>query len=78
MSSHDDERLGLVAAIRQLPVTQREATALHYLADLSINQVAEATGAAVGTVKARLSRGRAALAVLLNELADRTQEARHG
>lgn len=64
----DDERLSIVAALRRLPVAQREAIALYYLADLPINQVAEATGAAVGTVKALLSRGRAALAVLLNEL----------
>lgn len=74
----DDERLALVAALRQLPFAQREAIALHYLADLSINQVAEATESPVGTVKARLSRGRAALAVLLSELPDKTPEAHHG
>nr|MBA2477323.1 SigE family RNA polymerase sigma factor [Sporichthyaceae bacterium] len=38
---------------------------LHHLCDLSVHQVAEAVGAPVGTVKARLSRGRAALAILL-------------
>lgn len=74
----DDERLALVAALRQLPFAQREAIALHYLADLSINKVAEATESPVGTVKARLSRGRAALAVLLSELPDKTPEAHHG
>lgn len=74
----DEDRLTLVAALRQLPAAQREAIALHYLADLPINQVAEATGAAVGTVKARLSRGRAALAALLADLPERTAEARHG
>lgn len=44
---------------------QREAIALHHLCDLSVHQVAEAVGAPVGTVKARLSRGRASLAILL-------------
>jgi RNA polymerase sigma-70 factor (ECF subfamily) len=38
------------------------AIVLHHLCDLSVEQVASETGAPVGTVKARLSRGRAALA----------------
>lgn len=73
----DDERLALMAAIRRLPTAQREAIALHYLADLPIHEVAEAIGSPVGTVKARLSRGRAALAVLLADLPDSSVEARH-
>ncbi|OIK02820.1 RNA polymerase [Streptomyces sp. MUSC 14] len=52
----------LVAALRRLPEAQRMALVLHHLCDLSIEQVASETGAPVGTVKARLSRGRAALA----------------
>ncbi len=59
------ERLALVQALRGLPAAQREALALHYLADLSVQQVAETLGVPAGTVKARLSRGRAALAELL-------------
>ena len=51
--------------MRQFPTEQREAIALFHLCDLSVEQVAEAVGAPVGTVKARLSRGRAALAILL-------------
>jgi RNA polymerase sigma-70 factor (ECF subfamily) len=74
----DDERLALMAAMRQLPSAQREAIALHYLADLPIGEVATATGATVGTVKSRLSRGRAALAVLLADLPDSSEEARRG
>ena len=69
-ASYDDlpeERLALLAALRRLPAAQREAIALHHLADLPVHEVAEAVGAPVGTVKARLSRGRAALAVLLDE-----------
>ena len=67
-----------MAALRQLPAAQREAIALHYLADLPINEVAAATGVPVGTVKARLSRGRAALAVLLADTPDTSEGVRHG
>ncbi|EGG47124.1 RNA polymerase ECF-subfamily sigma factor [Streptomyces griseoaurantiacus M045] len=56
------ERAALVAALRELPESQRMAIVLHHLCDLSVEQVASETGAPVGTVKARLSRGRAALA----------------
>ncbi|RPE42902.1 RNA polymerase sigma-70 factor (ECF subfamily) [Streptomyces sp. Ag109_O5-1] len=56
------EHTALVAALRKLPQAQRLAIVLHHLCDLSVEQVASETGAPVGTVKARLSRGRAALA----------------
>ncbi|MFJ4829510.1 SigE family RNA polymerase sigma factor [Streptomyces sp. NPDC088747] len=56
------ERATLVAALRTLPEPQRMALVLHHLCDLSVEEVASETGAPVGTVKARLSRGRAALA----------------
>ena len=62
-----EDRLALLAALRRLPAAQREAIALHHLADLPVHEVAEAVGAPVGTVKARLARGRAALAELLSE-----------
>lgn len=62
-----EDRVSLLAALRRLPAAQREAIALHHLAELPVHEVAEAVGAPVGTVKARLSRGRAALAVLLSE-----------
>lgn len=60
-----DDRLALMAALRRLPATQREAIALHHLADLPVAEVARTLGVPEGTVKARLARGRAALAVLL-------------
>ncbi|WP_109508211.1 RNA polymerase sigma factor [Nocardioides speluncae] len=72
-----DDRLVLVAAMQRLPAGQREALALHYLADLPINEVAAATGVAVGTVKARLSRGRQALAALLDSTSRAMKEDRH-
>ena len=57
----------LVAALRRLPEAQRRAIVLHHLCDLSVEQVAHETGSPVGTVKARLSRGRAALAQLMTD-----------
>jgi RNA polymerase sigma-70 factor (ECF subfamily) len=60
-----EEHLALMAALRSLPLNQREAIALHHLADLPVAEVALTLGVPEGTVKARLSRGRAALAELL-------------
>lgn len=56
------DRVTAVAAIALLPENQRRAVVLHYLADLSIAEIAEQEGVAVGTVKSWLHRGRAALA----------------
>ncbi|GLH99647.1 SigE family RNA polymerase sigma factor [Phytohabitans aurantiacus] len=55
----------IVAAMRRLPEEQRVALALYYLVGLPVADVARETGVPVGTVKARLSRGRGALAGLL-------------
>ncbi|MER5889169.1 SigE family RNA polymerase sigma factor [Streptomyces sp. NPDC001941] len=60
------EHTVLVEALRRLPEAQRQAVVLHHLCDLSVEQIAVETGAPAGTVKARLSRGRAALAALLS------------
>ena len=56
-----DTQVTLLSALRTLPEGQREALALHYLADLSIQDIAARLGVPEGTVKARLSRGREAL-----------------
>ncbi|HEY3014711.1 MAG TPA: SigE family RNA polymerase sigma factor [Nocardioides sp.] len=61
------DHLILMAALEQLPRVQREAIAMHHLADLPVNEIAAALGISSGTVKARLARGRAALAQLLSE-----------
>ncbi|WP_080640875.1 SigE family RNA polymerase sigma factor [Salinispora oceanensis] len=61
-----ENTVALVAALRQLPSEQREAVVLHHLVDLSVAEIADQTGAPTGTVKARLARGRKALAVLLD------------
>jgi len=60
-----EDTVALVAALRQLPVEQRVALVLHHIAELPVAQIAVETGVPVGTVKARLSRGRQALATLL-------------
>lgn len=61
-----DERATLISALRRLPPAQREALALHYMADLPIADIAARLGVPVGTVKARLSRGRESLRLLLD------------
>ena len=63
----EPDRVALVAALRQLPEAQRRAIVLHHLGGLSVDEVAAETHAPSGTVKARLSRGRAALAALLED-----------
>ena len=59
------DRIALARALRQLPLEQRRVIVLHHLCDLPVADVAREIGAPVGTVKARLSRGRATLATLL-------------
>lgn len=53
-------------ALAKLPAPQREAIVMHHVLDLSVSQVAEVARVPQGTVKARLSRGRAALATALS------------
>jgi RNA polymerase sigma-70 factor (ECF subfamily) len=60
-----EDSVVLVAALRQLPAVHRQALALHYLCDLSVEEIARETGSPVGTVKSWLSRGRAGLAAVL-------------
>ncbi len=55
----------LVAALKQLPAAQRRAVVLHHLGELPVAEIAQIEHCPEGTVKARLSRGRAALASLL-------------
>ncbi|MER7443180.1 MULTISPECIES: SigE family RNA polymerase sigma factor [Micromonospora] len=59
------DTVDVVAALRRLPEEQRTAIALYYLLGMPVAEVARQTDAPVGTVKARLSRGRTALAGLL-------------
>ncbi|MBT9257666.1 sigma-70 family RNA polymerase sigma factor [Phycicoccus sp. MAQZ13P-2] len=59
------DRVAVLEALGRLSQPVREALALYYLADLSVEQVADETGSPVGTVKARLRRGRHQLAAVL-------------
>jgi RNA polymerase sigma-70 factor (sigma-E family) len=61
-----ENTVALIAALRRLPEEQRRAIVLHHLADLSVAEIAAQTDTATGTVKARLARGRRALAGLLD------------
>lgn len=55
----------LQEALHALPEDQRLAVILRDVEGLAYEEVAEATGASLGTVKSRISRGRAALRGLL-------------
>jgi RNA polymerase sigma-70 factor (ECF subfamily) len=61
------ENVALSTALQRIPPAQRQAVILHHLYGMSIAEIASATNAPPGTVKARLSRGRAGLAALLND-----------
>ena len=61
------EALALVHALGTLPIQHRQAIVLHYLADLSVEEVAATLGTRAGTVKSWLARGRRTLAARLGE-----------
>lgn len=65
VEAHDETTTALVRALQQIPEAQRRAVVLHHLADLPVDEVARIEHSPVGTIKARLSRGRTALALLL-------------
>jgi RNA polymerase sigma-70 factor (ECF subfamily) len=51
----------LLLALRRLPLRQREAVALRYWADLSIEECADVMGVSIGSVNQHLARARASL-----------------
>ena len=61
------DRVALLTALRRLPDAQRLVVVLYHLHDLPVAEIARSTGMPEGTVKSYLSRGRAALAVLLTD-----------
>jgi len=65
------DRVALTAALTLLPPNHRRAVVLHYLADMSVTEIARQERVAEGTVKSWLHRGRSALATHLTE---RTEE----
>jgi RNA polymerase sigma-70 factor (sigma-E family) len=58
---HDD-RIAVVAALRQLPRRQRECLVLRFYEDLSVPQIASSLGIAEGSVKSHLFRATQAMA----------------
>lgn len=68
------DRVALVAALRRIPEQQRRAMVMHYLADLSVADIAHDIGVAEGTVKSWLHRGRHELAKLLTEAPESLRE----
>jgi RNA polymerase sigma-70 factor (ECF subfamily) len=64
------DHLAVVAALRKISADQRLAIVLYHYAGRSVEEIAAETGVAPGTVKARLARGRKALAPYLTEFAD--------
>ncbi len=62
-----DDRIAIAGALARLPLEQRTAVVMRDLLGLSYEEIAEATGSALGTVKSRISRARGALAGGLGE-----------
>jgi RNA polymerase sigma-70 factor, ECF subfamily len=69
------DSLGLVEALKALPLPFRQVLVLHYLADLPVERVAGELDIAVGTAKSRLARARQALA---RQLVDGGEEVASG
>ncbi|WP_330475992.1 RNA polymerase sigma factor [Terrabacter sp. C0L_2] len=65
-----EDHVAIVYALSQLSLPVRITVVLHYIADLSVAQVARELGVPEGTVKARLARARAQMA---DHLVDRAE-----
>jgi RNA polymerase sigma-70 factor, ECF subfamily len=66
----------LGTALRKLPLREREVIVLHYLADLSVDTIAQERGLPVGTVKTRLAAGRRHLVQELTQSSEEVSDAR--
>ena len=62
-----EQAAALIAAVEQLPLEQREAFLLQAEGDLSVQEIAEATGVNFETAKSRLRYARASLRQHLKE-----------
>ena len=60
-----EPRADLLAAFKRLPVQQRTAASLYYLADLSVSEVADVMRISEGAVSSHLHRARESLKTLL-------------
>jgi RNA polymerase sigma-70 factor (ECF subfamily) len=66
----------LGAALRRLPIREREVLALRYLADLPVETIARECGLPLGTVKTRLAAGRVHLEAELTQRTEAVPDAR--
>lgn len=57
----------LMAAIDELPDQYRECVLMYYFSELDYNEIADTTGASLGTVKSRLFRAKAILKKALED-----------
>lgn len=67
---NSETALDLSTALRTLPLRQRTALVLFYLADLSLPDIARAMQISEGTVKAHLAQARSAMRRLMEEADD--------
>ena len=68
------DRVALTAALATLPPTLRKAFVLHYIAQLTIAEIAQDEDVAEGTVKSWLHRGRALVAAYLIDAREESQD----
>lgn len=68
------DRLAVITALRRIEPELRQVIVLHHLLDRSVEEISRETGVPTGTVKARLVRGRKALASHLSEFAGRSRD----
>ena len=62
-----EEHRAVIQGVRKLPPRQREALVLRYFMDLDVPEIAQSMGISPGTVKSTLSRGIAALGLMLGD-----------
>jgi RNA polymerase sigma-70 factor, ECF subfamily len=63
----EEQRAEFLECVNRLPIAQRSVLLLHFLEDFSLEEIAVATGAQLGTVKSRLHYAKKALRHLLIE-----------